>query len=96
MKILELDTDAAVDYLKNNLKIHDNLEISYNRIYAEGEILNIDFSEYFDEPGFKILVSLDQTHLDPTIEIDVFEIQDDIIEFTHTDQDGNVVEVTVV
>ena len=96
-KELSLSVDEAVKYLKENVKIHDNLEISYNRIFAEGEILNMDFSEYFEKPGFKILMSLDETHLDPTIEIDVLEIQEDLIEFKHKPQnDGEIVEVTVV
>ena len=44
-----------------------------------------------------MLMSLDETHLDPTIEIDVLEIQEDLIEFNHKPQnDGEVVEVTVV
>ncbi len=97
MKQLSLSTEDAVKYLKENVKIHDTLEIAYNRIFAEGEILNMDFSDYFGKPGFKMLMSLDETHLDPTIEIDVYEIQEDIIEFTHTPQDGGeVVDVTVV
>ena len=97
MKELSLSVDEAVKYLKENVKIHDNLEISYNRIFAEGEVLNMDFSEYFEKPGFKMLMSLDETHLDPTIEIDVLEIQEDLIEFKHKPQnDGEIVEVTVV
>ena len=32
MKKLSLTPDKAVEYLKDNVKIHDNLEISYNRI----------------------------------------------------------------
>ena len=97
MKELTLTVDEAVNYLKENVKIHDNLEISYNRIFAEGEVLNMDFSLYFGETGFKMLMSLDETHLDPTIEIDIYEIQEDLIEFTHKPQDGGeVVEVTVV
>ncbi len=97
MKSLSLSTEDAVKYLKENVKIHDTLEIAYNRIFAEGEILNMDFSQYFGKPGFKMLMSLDETHLDPTIEIDVLEIQDDIIEFTHTPRDGGeVVDVTVI
>ena len=97
MKKLELSVDEAVKYLKENVKVHDELEIAYNRIFAEGEVLNMDFSEYFGKPGFKMLMSLDETHLDPTIEIDVFEIEEDLIEFTHTPQGGGeVVEVTVV
>lgn len=96
MKELEMSVNEAVQYLKDNVKIHDNLEISYNRIFAEGEVLNMDFSEYFGKPGFKMLMSLDETHLSPTIEIDVLEIQEDLIEFTHYPKDGEVVEVTVV
>ena len=97
MKQLSLSTEDAVKYLKENVKIHDTLEIAYNRIFAEGEILNMDFSDYFGKPGFKMLMSLDETHLDPTIEIDVLEIQEDLIEFKHKPQnDGEIVEVTVV
>lgn len=96
MKKLELSVDEAVNYLKENVKIHDNLEIAYNRIFAEGEVLNVDFSKYFGKPGFKLLVSLDESDLGATIEIDVYEVEDDLIEFVHKPVDGEVVEVTVV
>ena len=96
MKELELTTKEAVNYLKENVKIHDKLEISYNRIFAEGELLNVDFSEYFGEPGFKILMSLDESDLGATIEIDVYEVEEDIIEFIHYPKEGEEVEVTVI
>ena len=96
MKELKLTTEDAVKYLKENVKIHDNIEISYNRIFAEGEVLNVDFSEYFGEPGFKMLVSLDESDLGATVEIDVYEVEDDIIEFVHYPKDGDEVEVTVI
>ena len=96
MKELKLTTKEAVNYLKENVKIHDKIEISYNRIFAEGEILNMDFSKYFGEPGFKMLVSLDESDLGATVEIDVFEVQDDIIEFVHYPKKGEEVEVTVI
>ena len=96
MKQLELTTQEAVKYLKENIKIHDVLEISYNRIFAEGEVLNVDFSEYFGKPGFKLLVSLDESKLGGTIEIDVYEVEEDIIEFIHKPKDGEEVEVTVI
>lgn len=95
MKHLKLTVEEAVNFLKENVKMHDNLEISYNRMYADGEVLNVDFSEYFGKPGFKLLMSLDETHLDPTIEIDVYEIQEDLIEFVHTPKEGEEVEVIV-
>ena len=96
MKELKLTTEDAVKYLKENVKIHDNIEISYNRIFAEGEVLNVDFSKYFGEPGFKMLISLDESDLGATIEMDVYEVQDDIIEFIHYPKDGEEVEVTVI
>lgn len=96
MKELKLTTQEAVEYLRENVKIHDNIEISYNRIFAEGEVLNVDFSKYFGEPGFKMLVSLDESDLGATVEIDVYEVEDDIIEFIHYPKEGDEVEVTVI
>ena len=96
MKELRLTTEEAVKYLKENVKIHDNIEISYNRIFAEGEVLNMDFSDYFGEPGFKMLVSLDESDLGATVEIDVYEVEDDIIEFIHYPKDGEGADVTVI
>jgi hypothetical protein len=96
MKELELTTEKAVNYLKENVKIHDRIEISYNRIFAEGEVLNVDFSEYFGEPGFKMLVLMDESDLGATVEIDIYEVQEDIIEFVHYPKDGEEVDVTVV
>ena len=96
MKELKLTTKEAVSYLKENVEIHDRIEISYNRIFAEGEVLNVDFSHYFGEPGFKMLVSLDESDLGATVEIDVYEVEDDIIEFVHYPRDGEKVEVTVI
>ena len=69
MKQLELTTEDAVKYLKEHVKIHDRIEIAYNRIFAEGEVLNMDFSEYFGEPGFKMMILLDESELGSTIEI---------------------------
>jgi len=96
MKSIELSTKDAVEYLKENVKIHDKIEISYNRIFAEGEVLNVDFSKYFGEEGFKLLVLLEESDLGSTIEIDVYEVQDDLIEFIHYPQDGDDIEVTVI
>lgn len=96
MKTLELTTPQAVEYLKENVKMHDRIELSYNRIYAEGEVINVDFSKYFGKPGFKLMISLDESELGATIEVDVLEVQEDIIEFVHYPKDGESVEVDVV
>lgn len=95
-KTLKLNNDEAVEYLRNNAKIHDKIEISYNRIFAEGEILNIDFSEYFGKPGFKMLIILENDSTNPTIELDLDEIKDDLIEFHHFPKKKDDVFVTIV
>lgn len=96
MKELELTNDEAVEFLRNNVKIHDNLEISYSRIYANGEVLNVDFSEYYGKPGFKMLISLDDADFNPTIEVDFDEIKDLLIEFHHFPRNGEDTLVTVI
>ena len=96
MKTLDLTGHDAIKYLKENVKIHDKLEIAYDRIFAEGEVLNVDFSKYFGKEGFKLLISLDESDLGATIEIDVYEVSEDIIEFTHYPKNGEEVEVTVI
>ena len=96
MKELELTTQEAVTYLRENVAIHDVLEMSYNRIYAAGEVLNVDFSEYFGKPGFKLLISLDESDLGATVEIDIQEVEEDIIEFVHKPKNGEAVDVTVI
>jgi hypothetical protein len=96
MKEIELTTKDAVNYLKENVKIHDRIAIAYDRVFAEGEVLNVDFSEYFGKPGFRLMVSLDESNIGSTVEIDVYEFEEDIIEFTHWPKDGEEVEVTVI
>ena len=59
-------------------------------------MLNVDFSKYFDKPGFRLLISLDESELGATVEVDVLEVQDDIIEFVHYPRDGEEVDVTVI
>ena len=47
-------------------------------------------------PGFRLLISLDESDLGATIEVDVYEVQEDIIEFVHYPKDGEDVDVTVI
>ena len=38
---IQMSTDEAIEYVRNNVQIRDTLELSYNRIFAPGEVLNI-------------------------------------------------------
>ena len=41
LKEIKMSADEAIEYVRNNVQIRDILEISYNRIFAPGEVLNI-------------------------------------------------------
>ena len=43
-----------------------------------------------------MLVSLDESQIGSTVEIDIFEVEEDIIEFIHYPKKGEEVEVTVI
>ena len=43
-----------------------------------------------------MLVLLDESDLGATVEIDVYEVEEDIIEFTHYPKNGEEVVVTVL
>ena len=43
-----------------------------------------------------MMVSLDESDLGGTIEIDIYEVEEDIIEFIHYPKKGEEVEVTVI
>ncbi len=86
-KNVTMTSDEVLDYIRNNVEEFDKLEIAYNRVFAGGDVLGLDFSEYFGEPGFRIMISLDGKVINDAVEIDLLEFQEDIIEVTHYPQD---------
>ena len=38
---LVMTVDEAIEYVRNNVNVGDTLEISYNRIFAPGEVLSV-------------------------------------------------------
>lgn len=84
---LKMDCDEAIDYIKNNIKIYDILELSYNRVFTPGEVLNIDTSEYYGKKGLKVIIHVAEENFTSTVEVDVEEIKDDLIEVTHIPKD---------
>ena len=41
VKEIKMSAEDAIEYVRENVQIRDILEISYNRIFAPGEVLNI-------------------------------------------------------
>ena len=98
-KDVVMTSDEVLDYIRENVEEFDKLEISYNRVFAGGDVLGynrvfaggdvlgLDFSEYNGVPGFKIMISLDGKVINDAVEIDLIKFKEDIIEVTHYPQD---------
>ena len=75
--------DDAIEYIRNNVKVKDILEVSYNRIYAPGEVLGITEEDEETGEGLRVGLQLNGEILNQSVEIDFKEIADDLIELRH-------------
>lgn len=87
-----LTADEAIDYIKNEVQINDTLELSYNRIFAPGEVLSIIDADEETGEGIRVNLQLNGEILNQSVEIDLNEIRDDLLEVRHI-KDG---ELTVI
>lgn len=83
---LTMDCDDAVDYIRNNVKIYDTLELSYHRVFTPGEVINIEEYDCEDRKSCRIMVQV-ELELGQTVELDMEEIKDDLIEIKHLPKD---------
>lgn len=84
---IQMSTDEAIEYVRNNVQIRDILELSYNRIFAPGEVLNIIEEDEETGEGLRVSLQLTGEILNQTVEIDFNEIKDDLIEIRHIKDD---------
>jgi hypothetical protein len=82
-KEIKLNCDEALNYIKNNVDNYDILELSYNRIFVPGEVLDIDVDDQDGEERIKVLLQLTGELLNSTVQIDLGEIKNDILEIRH-------------
>ncbi|MCF0226235.1 MAG: DUF2097 domain-containing protein [Methanobrevibacter sp.] len=91
VKEIQMSADDAINYIRDNVQIRDTLELSYNRIFAPGEVLNILEEDEVTGEGIRISLQLNGEILNQTVEIDLNEIKDDLIEFRHIKDDNEIV-----
>ncbi len=94
VKEIKLSADEAIEYVRNNVQIRDILEISYNRIFAPGEVLNIISEDEETGEGLRVSLQLTGEILNQAVDIDFNEIKDDLLELRHI-KDGNITIVEV-
>ncbi len=78
-----MDCDEAIDYVKNNVKNYDHLELSYNRIFTPGEVISIETDCLKGKDVCSVMVQITGDTIRNTIEVDLEEIKDDLIEVRH-------------
>ena len=80
---VQMTFEEAVEYVRNNVYEQDILEVSYNRIYAPGEVLGITEEDEETGEGLRIGLQLTGEILNQCVEIDLHAIGDDLLEMRH-------------
>ena len=89
-KEINLNSDDALDYIKNNVENYDTLEISYNRIFVPGEVLDMEINDDDDEESLTLMLQLNGELVNDTVQIDLVQIKDDILEIRHIKENESV------
>lgn len=89
-----MSAEEAIEYVRENVQIRDILEISYNRIFAPGEVLNIISEDEETGKGLRVSLQLNGEILNQVVDVDFKEIKDDLLELRHIKGDKiTIVEV---
>ena len=87
---VQMTFDEALDYVKDVVEVGDTLEISYNRIFAPGEVLGFTEEDEQTGEGYRVGLQLNGEILNQAVEIDFNEIYDDLLEMNHITEDKEV------
>ncbi|MCQ2971890.1 MAG: DUF2097 domain-containing protein [archaeon] len=91
---VQMEYKDVVEYVRNEVKIGDILEVSYNRIFAPGEVLGILQEDEETGEGLRVSLQLTGKILNQAVEIDLKDFEEDLIELHHiTDDKDLVIEV---
>ena len=89
-----MSAEEAIEYVRENVQIRDILEISYNRIFAPGEVLTIISEDEETGEGLRVSLQLNGEILNQVVDVDFKEIKDDLLELRHI-KDGKITIVEV-
>ena len=81
---LILKADEALDYVRNNVEIFDVLELSYNRVFVPAEVIDIDRDT---ENSLKLMLQMNGEIINDTVELDLVEVKDELLEIRHIRDD---------
>jgi hypothetical protein len=90
-KEINLNAEEAIEYVKSNVKNYDVLEISYNRVFVPGEVLDVSAVENEGIKSLRLLIKMNGKTIKQTVEMDLVEMKDDLVEIRHiTDEESTV------
>ncbi len=99
VKEIEMDPDDIIEYVRNEVKVNDIFELSYNRVFAPGTVLGITPEDEETGAGLTISLQLNGELLNQAVDIDLNEMKDEIIEIRHLpdgDEDKLIVIVATI
>ena len=67
------------------------MEVSYNRIFAPGEVLGVTEEDEITGEGLRVGMQLNGEILNQSVELDFKEIADDLIEMRHITDDKELI-----
>lgn len=82
-KEITLKADAALDYVKENVQTYDVLELSYNRVFVPGEVLDVEVGSRNGEDSLRLTLKMKGETIKQTVQLDLEEVKDDLIEIRH-------------
>ncbi|MDR0911385.1 MAG: DUF2097 domain-containing protein [Methanobrevibacter sp.] len=85
-----LKPDLAIKYLEENVKKHDTLELSYNRVYAPGEVIDISTEFDFGEENLIVTLHLSGDLVNDVVRVNMENIKKDLIEIRHINEKEDV------
>ena len=88
---VQMTFDEALEYVKNEVEVGDLLEVSYNRIFAPGEVLGFTEEDDMTGEGYRVGLQLTGKILNQCVELDFNEIEDDLIELRHITDDKELI-----
>ena len=94
-KEIILNTEEVVHYVKNEVEQYDTLEISYNRIYVPAEVLDIEHEGENEIESLNLILQLKGELLNDTVQLDLVQIKNDIIEIRHINSEDHEVIIIV-
>ena len=95
VKEIQMTGEEAIEYIRENVKVGDILEVSYNRIFAPGEVLTITQEDEETGEGLRVGMQLTGKILNQAVEIDFHEIIDELIEMIHG-HDGEEIVIEII